>query len=114
LQAMGKVLSAPGAAWDESKGLTSSKKQIVFIESEIEKAQRILRQRTENFILQVNDFVSIRLLGKNDAYQFLRKLVNFSAEKRAPHRLKYDTHVDFFMCDSSLECYPTQLQVDDF
>jgi type IV secretion/conjugal transfer VirB4 family ATPase len=114
LQAMGKLLSSPGAAWDELKGLLSSEKQIVFVLSEIEKAQRILRQRTENFILQVNDFVNIRLLGKSDAYQVLRKFVNFAPEKRAPYRLKYDSHVDFFMCDSSLECYPTHLQVDDF
>jgi type IV secretion system protein VirB4 len=113
VQAIGKLLSSPGVAWDELKGLLASKKQIVFVQSEIEKAQRILRQRTDNFILQVNDFVKIRLLGKNDTYQFLRKLVNFSPEKRAPHRLEYDTHVDFFMCDSSLECYPTHLQVDD-
>jgi type IV secretion system protein VirB4 len=114
LQAIRKVLSNPRSAWDELHGLLSSKKQIVFVQSEIEKAQRILRQRTENFILQVNDFVKIRLLGKDDAYQFVRKMVNFSPEKRAWHHLKYDTHVDFFMCDSSLECYPTHLQVDDF
>ena len=113
-QAMAKLLSAPALAWEELKGFFSSEKKIIFITSEIEKAQRILRQRTENFILQVNDFVKIRLLPKCDAYQFLRKLVNFAPEKRAPHRLKYDTHVDFLMADSAVECYPAYLRVDDF
>jgi type IV secretion system protein TrbE len=112
-QTIAKLFSAPAAAWPELRGAFSSEKQIVLVVSEVEKAHRILRQRTENFILQVNDFVKICLLAKNDAYQFLRSLVNLAPEKRAPHRLKHDTHVDFFMCDSSIECYPDYLQADD-
>lgn len=109
-----KVTTAPGAAWQELRGFISGRQQAVLVVSEIEKAQRILSQRVDNFILQSNDFVAIRRLPKQDAYQFLRKLVNFAPEKRAACRLKYDTHVDFFMADSAIECFPTHLEVDDY
>lgn len=114
LQAVTKLATAPRLAWQELKGFFSSEKQITFVLDEIEQAQRILDQRVESFQLQLNDFVRIQPLNKNDAYQFLRQLVNFGPDKRAPHRLKYDTHVDFFMADSALECYPTHLLMDDF
>jgi type IV secretion system protein TrbE len=114
LEAAGKLATAPMLAWQELKGFFSGEKQIVFIIAEIEKAQRVLRQRVENFILQLNDFVKIDLLAKNDAYQLFRQLVNFTPDKRAPHRLKYDTHVDFFMADSAIECYPAHLLADGF
>src|SRR6266700_772336 len=113
LDAARKLATAPMLAWQELKGFFSGQKQIVFIITEIEKAQRVLRQRVETFILQLNDFVKIDLLTKSDAYQFLRQLVNFAPDKRAPHALKYDTHIDFFMADSAIECYPAHLLVDD-
>jgi type IV secretion system protein VirB4 len=113
-QALRKLETAPRLAWQEMQGFFSTEKQITFVIAEIEQAQLILEQRVENFTLQLNDFVKIHPLAKNDAYQFLRQLENFAPEKRAPHRLKHDTHVDFFMADSALECYPTHLLVDDF
>jgi type IV secretion system protein TrbE len=62
----------------------------------------------------LKDFLRIQVLPKQEGYQVLRALVNFSPEKRTGVRLKYDTHVDYFMADSAIECYPTHLQVDDF
>jgi type IV secretion/conjugal transfer VirB4 family ATPase len=111
--ALRNVFSAPAQGWQELRAFFSSEKQIVFVISEIEKAERILRQQVSNFILQLKDFLHIEILSKNEAYQFLRALVNFSSEKRGSTRFKYDTHVDFFMADSAVECYPTHLQIDD-
>ena len=113
-QTFRKIFTAPTLAWEELKGFFSDEKQVVLVLSEIEKARRIIAQHANNFILQISDFVQIELLKKEQAYQFLRKLVNFSAEKREHHPLKYDTHVDFFMADSALECYSGYLQADDF
>lgn len=109
-----KLFSTPAQGLRELRAFFSSEKQIVLVISEIGKGQRILRQQVANFILQLRDFLCIELLPKNEAYQFLRTLVNFSPEKRYAARLRYDTHVDYFMADSAIECYPTHLQVDDF
>jgi len=40
-------------------------------------------------------------------------LLNFSSIKIEPAHLKYDTHVDYYLADSALECYPGHLLVDD-
>ena len=114
IQTIARAAGTPRFLWQELKDLLSGERQIVFILSEIEQAQRILRQRVENFTLQINDFVTVDVLGKRDAYQFLRQLVNVAPTQRSFHMLKYDTHVDFFMADSALECYPTHLRIDDF
>lgn len=112
--AISKVIQSPGPGLQEIKAFFASKKEIIFVLTEIEKAERALRRQVENFILQLKDFLHIAILPKQDAYQVLRALVNFSPEKRVGVRLKYDTHVDFFMADSAIECYPTHLQVDDY
>lgn len=48
------------------------------------------------------------LLGKADAFAFFRRLVNYSAPDV---RLKYDTHVDYFMADETVECRGNRLVV---
>lgn len=112
--AVRKLTTLPGHGLQELKAFFSSKKQIVFVLSELEKAERALRRQVENFILQLKDFLRVEILPKQDAYKVLRAFINFSPEKRADVRLKYDTHVDFFMADSAIECYPTHLKVDDY
>lgn len=114
VQTIVRMASAPQFAWQQFKDLLSGEKQIVFILSEIEQAQRILQQRVENFVLQINDFVRVDVLGKADAYQFLRQLLNVAPAQQSFHGLKYDTHIDFFMADSTVECYPTHLRIDDY
>src|SRR5215467_3668401 len=103
--AISKVIESPALGVQELKALFASRKQIVFVLTEIEKAERALRQQVENFILQLKDFLHIEVLDKEKAYQFLRALVNFSPEKRSAARLKHNTHIDFFMADSAIECY---------
>src|SRR5207249_6210903 len=63
--------------------------------------------------LQLSDFVNIEVGGKQEAFTVLKRLLNFSSIKIEPAHLKYDTHVDYYLADSALECYPGHLLVDD-
>ncbi len=108
-----KLASEPKQAIEELKGFVSSKKQTVLIGSAIEKQHRLLLHQVRSLILQLSDFVKIEISDKQQAFTVLKRLLNFSPIKLDHARLKYDTHVDYYLADSALECYPGHLLVDD-
>src|SRR5713226_9947774 len=114
VQSAAKLFSVPNLACKELRALFSTEKQAVLVLDEIETAQNALQRRVENFILQLNDFVQVELLDKKEAFRVLRKLVNVAPQKRQLGGLKYDTHADYFMADSAIECYPHHLLLDDY
>jgi type IV secretion system protein TrbE len=109
-----RLASEPKGAAEELKGLLSSKKQTLLIGSAIEKQHRTLLHHVRSLILQLTDFVSVEMCDKEKAFTILKRLLNFSPAKIEYARLKYDTHVDYFMADSALECYPGYLLIDDY
>lgn len=108
-----RLASEPTRGWEELKGFLSSKKETVLLGGEIEKQHRLLLHQVRSFTLQLSDFVKIEVINKQQAFRVLKRLLNFSPIKIEHARLKYDTHVDFFLADSALECYPGHLLVDD-
>ena len=40
-----------------------------------------LRLSAEDLVLQVGDFLSVRILGKQDAFRVLKKTLNFAPDK---------------------------------
>lgn len=108
-----KLATEPKQGLEEVKGFLNSKKETVLIGSAIEKQHRLLLHQVRSFILQLSDFVRIEVVSKQQAFAVLKRLLNFSPLKIEHARLKYDTHVDFFLADSALECYPGHLLVDD-
>ena len=114
VQSAAKLFSVPNLACKELRAFFSTEKQAVLVLDEIETAQKSLERRVENFIVQLNDFVRVELLDKKEAFRFLRKLVNVAPQKRQFGGLKYDTHADYFMVDSAIECYPHHLLLDDY
>jgi type IV secretion system protein TrbE len=73
-----------------------------------------LRERASAVAGQIADDVGPRLLRKEEAFAFLRQLVNYGPHKAASARLKHDTHLDVFVADSSLECQRDHLDVDGY
>ena len=98
------LASEPKQAVEELKGYLSSKKQTVLVADAIEKQHRVLLHQIRSFVLQVSDFVKIALCEKQAAFTVLKQLLNFSPVKTERARLKYDTHVDYYLADSALEC----------
>ena len=103
-----RIASEPKDAVEELKGFLSSKKQTLLIGSVIEKQHRMLLHQVRSLILQLSDFVKIDVCDKQEAFAVLKRLLNFSPAKIEHARLKYDTHVDYYLTDSALECYTSR------
>lgn len=73
-----------------------------------------LHQKADAFTVQLADTVRPQQLPKAEAFRVLRRLMNYTPHKIDHVELKYDTHLDFYVADSTLECHRDHLQVDDF
>jgi type IV secretion/conjugal transfer VirB4 family ATPase len=111
LASTGQVRRRP---WEELVALLSSQKQLILLEDEIVRARAALEQKVESFILQVNDFSPIKLLEKSKAFCVLKQILNFAPEKSQSAILKHDTFLDYYLCESHLECHRGLLRLDDF
>jgi type IV secretion system protein TrbE len=112
--ALAKFPEQPAAALREIWAYFSTRKQAVFLDREITKAQATLLQKAQSFILQVSDFLTVRLLDKQEAFRILKKTLNFAPDKLELARLKYDTFLDYYLCESHLECHRGHLRLDDY
>ena len=112
--ALAKFPEQPVQALGEIWAYFSTRKQVVFLDREITKAQATLIQKAQSFILQVSDFLTLRLLDKQEAFRILKKTLNFAPDKLDLAKLKYDTFLDYYLCESHLECHRGHLRVDDY
>jgi type IV secretion system protein VirB4 len=92
----------------------STRKQVVLLEEEIGRCVSVLHQKVQAFILQVSDFLPVRLLDRQEAFRVLYRTLNFSEQKTALARLRYETFLDCQACDSHLECHRGLLRLDDY
>ena len=114
LESLAKLSSEPGAALTELRAILSTRKQLLLLDSELERARMELRSKARAFLLQVGDFVSSRIVSKDEAFRFLKQILNFSSLKIGNARLKHDTFLDYYLCESHLECHRGFLRVDDY
>ena len=52
-------------------------------------------------------------IGPSGRFQFFRRLVNYDPATLAASTLTYDTHLDYFVADSAIECHRDRLTVGD-
>lgn len=104
----------PRNALRELAAYFSTRKQVAILDTEIQRGREILGQKTKSFILQVSDFLRVNLLGKQDAFRVLKKTLNFSPEKVDLAHMKHHTFLDYYLCESHLECHRGHLRVDDY
>lgn len=91
----------------------STQTTCTLLERELDRAVTRLHQRASAFEVQLANTVRPTRLGKADAFRFFRRLVNYTPHKAAGARLRYDTHLDYFVADCSVECHRSHLDVDD-
>ena len=84
------------------------------LDAAIVHARTQLHQKAQAFTIQLADTIRPILLEKDAAFRFLRRLVNYTPHKTDDVHLKYDTHLDVFVGDSTLECHRDHLRVDDW
>jgi type IV secretion system protein TrbE len=92
----------------------SGQQQVVMLGRQVSNAEAILLQKARSFILQVSDFVAVRLLDKQESFRVLKRTLNFQPEKLELARLKYDTFLDYYLPESAVECHRGYLRVDDY
>jgi type IV secretion system protein TrbE len=92
----------------------STQKRIVVLGRHVGNAQAALLQKARSFILQVSDFLSVRMLDKQESFRVLKRTLNFHPDKLAFAKLKYDTFLDYYLPESPIECHRRYLRVDDY
>ena len=80
------------------------------LESQIEALMRALSHATASVSVQLAN-VQLKRMNKGAAFKFLRRLVNFDPHVLAASCLRYDSHVDYFLSDSPVECHRDHLRI---
>jgi type IV secretion/conjugal transfer VirB4 family ATPase len=104
----------PKKAIEDLVAAFSSRKQVVLLDRELTKALSTLHQKVKSFVLQVSDFVHVQLLGKEEAFRVLKRTLNFAPIKLQFAHLKHDAFLDYYLCESHLECHRGFLRIDDY
>ena len=90
----------------------STDQTLQLLESELDRAIGTLHHKAQAFEVQIGEFGPARL-EKADAFRFLRELLNYSPAVVDSARLAYDTHLDYFVSDSAVDCRRDHLVVGD-
>ena len=114
LTSLGKLTSTPAEAIRELHAFLSNRHQVVLIDKRLDGARHALRSKARSFLSQVRDFVGARILPKQEAFSVLKRILNFSPLKTEHAHLKRDTFLDYYLCESHLECHRGFLRVDDY
>ena len=114
LNILATLPSNPLHAIRELIAMISTRKQVLLIERELDRSKAALRGKIRNFGTQVADFAGIKVMPKADAFRVLKQILNFSPVKIANARLQHDTFLDYYLCESHLECHRGFLRVDDY
>jgi type IV secretion/conjugal transfer VirB4 family ATPase len=111
---LAQIPERPLEALGELRAWFSTQKQVMLQGRELMRAESILLQKTRSFLLQVSDFVSVRMLQKEDAFRVLTHILNFAPHKIEHARLKHNTFLDYYVSGSHLECHRGHLRLDDY
>ncbi len=84
------------------------------MESQVDAGRAVFGNKLKSLVIQLRDTVAAELLPKAEAFQFLRRLLNFAPYKADSVRLKHDTFLDYYVCDSNLECHRGHIRLDDY
>jgi type IV secretion/conjugal transfer VirB4 family ATPase len=88
----------------------STRGALKLLESELDRAVATLHHKAMAFDVQLAEFGAQRL-SKAEAFGFFRRLVNYDAATLAASKLTHDTHLDYFIADSGIDCDRDHLTV---
>lgn len=88
----------------------STRRTFGLIEAELDRAVVNLHHKAQAFEVQLSDF-GLQRLSKPEAFHFFRKLVNLDAATTVAASLTHDTHLDYFVADSPVECHRDHLVI---
>jgi type IV secretion/conjugal transfer VirB4 family ATPase len=92
------------------RGWLSSREAITLVETELDRAIATLHHTVDAVEVQMSD-IGLQRLTKADTFRFFRRLVNYDPAVVGAAGLAYDTHLDYFVADSTVDCHRDHLQV---
>jgi type IV secretion system protein TrbE len=104
----------PAQVAREARAAFSANRQLLLLEEQVTGMRALLEQKVSSFLLQISDFLPAELLPKEQAFRVLKALLNFAPVKLENAGLKHDTFLDYYLCDSHLECHRGFLRIDDY
>ena len=90
----------------------STRTTCTLFEVELNRALTQFHQKASAFEIQIADSIRPTRLPKAETFRFFRRLLNYTRHKADGTSLKYDTHVDYFAADCSVDCHRVHLDVD--
>jgi type IV secretion/conjugal transfer VirB4 family ATPase len=103
----------PKSALADLRTCFSTNGQVVRLDRDLSRGHAALLQKIRSFVVQVSDFVGVRLLPKQEAFCVLKRTLNFAPQKIEHARLLHDTFLDCSLCESELECHRDHLRIGD-
>ncbi len=91
----------------------SNEKTLQILEADLAQRREALRNKIQTFVIQLQDVFAVRVLDKDQAFAFFRRLVNLDPRVADNVRIKHNQHIDYFMADSPLECHPRHLKIGE-
>jgi type IV secretion/conjugal transfer VirB4 family ATPase len=91
-----------------------TERKIAVLETDLDRARQELLSKAHSFAAQLRDFIKVDVLDKQQAFRFVRGLLNYAPYKTNGVNLAYDRYVDFQACGSALECHRDHLRLDDY
>jgi type IV secretion/conjugal transfer VirB4 family ATPase len=116
------VIACENFAWNRGgatlvqslRGMLSNESTNVALGEALDRSRDALMTKVNSFVIQLQDSVKLQVLPRQEAFRFLRRLVNFAPYKAEAVGLRHDDFIDFQLCDSSLECYADHLRLDNY
>ena len=90
----------------------SARHTVTLLEAELDRSIATLHDKAQAFEVQLSDIGPERL-SKAEAFRFFRQLVNGDPATAAAAHLAHDTHLDYFVADSTIDCHRDHLRVGD-
>ena len=88
----------------------SPSRTVAVLERDLDRAVATLHHRAATLEVQLSE-LGIRRLPKTEAFRFFRRLANCDRATAEHAPLTYDTHLDYFVADSPVECHRDHLLV---
>jgi type IV secretion system protein VirB4 len=83
---------------------------ITLLEADLDRSIATLHQKAQAFEVQLSECAPQRL-SKADAFRFFRQILNYGRATVDAAHLQHDTHLDYFVADSAVECHRDHLVV---
>jgi type IV secretion system protein VirB4 len=113
LRALGHLPIHPRSSLRDLRALFSGNKERALLYEPIERDRLRLQQKTNSLSGQLSDLTPVQLLGAEQTFRLVRRLLNLRPSKTNDAPLGSARHLDRQVCDSELEAHRDYLWLDD-